>query len=97
MSSSGRRKKWICRGITLHWRITNQVPLFAFGAEIALPNQKAYTDCQLITEDKVRDLKSLLPDIPEDKSELFCTLTSSWPKSKVGGKWRKHRREEVKK
>ncbi|XP_069696934.1 uncharacterized protein [Periplaneta americana] len=57
------------------------------------------TDLSLMVygEDNVRDLKSLLPDIPENKSELFRTLTSSWPKSKVGDEWKKHRKEGIKK
>ena len=58
---------------------------FAFGAQISLPNYVAYTLRQPISRDKVRDLSSLLPYIPEEKSELFQDIISSWPTKESKG------------
>ncbi|KAJ4450661.1 hypothetical protein ANN_02090, partial [Periplaneta americana] len=64
-TSSGQRRNGYIEALPYIGGIQTKHFLFAFGAEIALLNQKAYTDCQSITEDKVRDLKSLLPDFPK--------------------------------
>ncbi|KAJ4432403.1 hypothetical protein ANN_21022 [Periplaneta americana] len=64
-TSSGQRRNGYIEALPYIGGLQTKHFLFAFGAEIALPNQKAYTDCQPITEDKVRDQKSLLPDFPK--------------------------------